>query len=194
MGFQPKGRGCDRVVVRAFPRLPVVALLRLQLARYRGTETTRVQYGVRVRAEDLEEKFPIVPIDSDAIDAARMIAEHNLPGLLVTDASGNPYAVLPAFAILRFILPRYVQDDLALAGVVGDPTPEQAQQNLAGKSVGDLLPSSVRDMPSVDARATITKVAAEMAQQRSPLMAVTKNGKLHGVITASHLLAAALKS
>jgi CBS domain-containing protein len=147
-----------------------------------------------VRAEDLEEKFPIVPIDLDAVDAARKIAEHHLPGLLVTDTAGKPYAVLPAFAILRFILPRYVQDDLALAGVLGDPTPDAAMRNLAGKTVGDLLPDYLRDMPSVDARATVTKVAAEMAQQRTQLIAVTKDGKLHGVITASRLLAAALKS
>ena len=146
-----------------------------------------------MRAEDLEEKFPIVPIDSDAVDAARKIAEHSLPGLLVTDRSGKPYAVLPAFAILRFILPRYVQDDLTLAGVLGDPTPDQAVQNLAGKTVGDVLPDYLRDIPTVDARATIIKVAAEMARARSPLIAVTKDGKLHGVITASRLLAAALK-
>ena len=147
-----------------------------------------------MRAEDLEEKFPIVPIDSDAVDAARKIAEHGLPGLLVTDRSGKPYAVLPAYAILRFILPRYVQDDLTLAGVLGEPRPDQAVQNLAGKTVGDVLPDYLRDMPSVDARDTITKVAAEMARERSPLIAVTKDGKLHGVITASRLLAAALKS
>ncbi|HXY63917.1 MAG TPA: CBS domain-containing protein [Mycobacterium sp.] len=146
-----------------------------------------------MRAEDLEEKFPIVPIDSDAVEAARKIAEHHLPGLLVTDTSGQPYAVLPAFAILRFILPRYVQDDLTLAGVVGDPTSDQAVQNLAGKTVGDVLPDYLRDIPSVDARATVTKVAAEMVRLRSPLIAVTKDGKLHGVITASRLLAAALK-
>jgi CBS domain-containing protein len=147
-----------------------------------------------VRAEDLEEKFPIVAMDSDAVDAARKIAEHCLPGLLVTDTSGKPYAVLPAFAILRFILPRYVQDDLALAGVLGDPTADAAVQNLAGKTVGDMLPDNGRDIPSVDGRATITKAAAEMARMRSPLIAVTRDGKLHGVITASRLLAAALKS
>jgi CBS domain-containing protein len=147
-----------------------------------------------VRAEDLEEKFPIVPIDSDAVDAARKIAEHHLPGLLVTDTAGQPYAILPAFAILRYILPRFVQDNLSLAGVVGDSTPDQAMQNLSGKTVGDVLPDYARDIPSVDARASITKVAAEMAQLRTPLIAVTKDGKLHGVITASHLLAAALKS
>ena len=33
-----------------------------------------------------------------------------------------------------------------------------------------------------------------MAESRTPLIAVTENGKLHGVITASRLLAAALKS
>jgi CBS domain-containing protein len=147
-----------------------------------------------VRAEDLEEKFPIVSIDADAIDAAQMIAEHTLPGLLVTDASGNPYAVLPTFALLRFILPRYVQDDLTLAGVLGQPSAGEASRNLAGKKVGDLLSGDLRDFPSIDARATITTVAAEMARARSPLIAVTKDGKLHGVITASHLLAAALKS
>jgi CBS domain-containing protein len=147
-----------------------------------------------VRAEDLEEKFPIVRIDFDAVDAARMMAEHHLPGLLVTDTSGKPYAVLPAFALLRFILPRYVRDDLALAGVLGELTADQAMQNLAGKTVGDVLPDYLRDIPSVDARATITKVAAEMVQGRAPLIAVTKDKKLHGVIFASRLLAAALKS
>jgi CBS domain-containing protein len=147
-----------------------------------------------MRAEDIAEDFPIVAVDSDAVEAARTIAEHGLPGLLVTDTSGKPYAVLPAFAILRFILPRYVQDDLTLAGVLGEPTPDQAVQNLADKTVGDVLPDYLRDMPSVDARDTITKVAAEMARARSPLIAVTKDRKLHGVITASRLLAAALKS
>jgi CBS domain-containing protein len=157
------------------------------------SSTLSATYGVGVRAEDLEEKFPIVRIDSDAIDAVRTIAEHGLPGLLVTDPSGKPHAVLPAFAMLRFILPRYVQDDLTLAGVLGAPAPDQAMQNLAGKTVGDVLPAEARDIPSVDARASITKVAAEMVRTRSPLIAVTKDRKLHGVITASRLLAAALK-
>ena len=78
--------------------------------------------------------------------------------------------------------------------MLGEPTPDQAVQNLAGKTVGDVLPDHTRDVPSVDARATVTKAAAEMARLRSPLIAVTKDGKVHGVITASRLLAAALKS
>jgi len=147
-----------------------------------------------VRAEDLDEQFLIVTVDSDALDAARMIAEHSLPGLVVADTSEKPYAVLPASEMLRFVLPRYVQDDLALAGVLGDAIADHATQNLAGKTVGDLLPKHPRNVTSIDARASVFKVAAEMVQLRSPLIAVTKNGKLHGVITASRLLAAALKS
>jgi CBS domain-containing protein len=147
-----------------------------------------------VRAEDLDEQFPIVTMDSDALDAARMIAEHHLPGLVVADTSGKPYAVLLASEMLRFVLPRYVQDDLALAGVLGDAIADHATQNLAGKTVGDILPNHPRNVTSVDARASAFKVAAEMVQLRTPLIAVTKDGKLHGVITASRLLAAALKS
>ena len=147
-----------------------------------------------MRAEDIAEEFPVVRIDSSALDAARMLAEHRLPGLLVTDTSGMPYAVLTASQVLRFIVPRYVQDDLALAGVLGDSTADQATRNLAGKTVGDLLPDYLRNIKSADARDTVIKVAAQLAQLRSPLIAVTKNGRLHGVITASRLLAAALKS
>jgi CBS domain-containing protein len=153
------------------------------------------KYCVVVRAEDLDETFPIVPIGSDAVEAARLIAEHSLPALLVTDTSGKPYAILPAVEILRFILPRYVRDDLALAGVLGESAADQAAQNLAGKTVADVLSADLRkNIRSVDAHDTVIKVAAEMAQLRSPLIAVMKNGSLHGVITASRLLAAALKS
>jgi CBS domain-containing protein len=146
-----------------------------------------------VRAADLDEQFPIVQIDSDAMDAARMIAEHSLPGLVVADASHKPYAVILASEMLHFVLPRYVQDNVTLAGVLGDSLSDHAR-NLSGKKVADLLPKDLRKVPCVDARDGVIKVAAEMSEQRCPLMAVTEGGTLHGVITASRLLAAALKS
>jgi CBS domain-containing protein len=147
-----------------------------------------------VRAEDLDEQFPIVQVDSDAMDAARMIAEHGLPGVVVADTSHKPCAVILASEMLPFVLPRYVQDNMTLAGVLGDALADHANENLAGKTVGDVLPKQPRKIPCVDARDGVMKVAAEMAQQRTPLIAVTKHGTLHGVITASRLLAAALKS
>jgi CBS domain-containing protein len=146
-----------------------------------------------VRAEDLDEQFPIVDVDCDALEAARMIAEHGLPGVIVVDASRKPHAVLLASEVLHLILPRYVQDNVMLAGVMGDALADHAQC-LAGKTVGEVVPKPPRRVPTVDVGDGVIKVAAEMAQLRCPLIAVTKNGTLHGVITASRLLAAALKS
>jgi CBS domain-containing protein len=147
-----------------------------------------------MRAEEIAEDFPAVGIDSDALDAARLLAEHHLPGLLVTDTSGKSFAVLPAFQVLGFIVPRYVLDDPALAGVLSESMGDDAAERLRGKTVREVLPERLLDVPPVDAHDTIINVAATMVRLNSPLIAVTKNGNLHGVITASCLLAAALKS
>lgn len=145
-----------------------------------------------MRAEEIAEDFPVVSVDSDALNAARMLAEHGLPGLLVTGASGKPYAVLPASQVVRFIVPSYVQADPALAGVLNESMADRAAEYLGGKTVRDVIPDQLRNIPAADADDTIIEVAAVMARLRSPLIAVVKHGRLHGVITASRLLAAAL--
>ncbi len=78
-----------------------------------------------MHAEDIVEEFPVVSVDSNALDAARMMAEHRLPGIVVTDSSGLPYAVLPASQVVRFIVPSYVQDDPSLAGVIDESWADQ---------------------------------------------------------------------
>ena len=146
-----------------------------------------------MHAEEIAEDFPVVTIDSDALDAARMLAEHRLPGIVVTDSSGRPYAVLPASQVVRFIVPKYIQDDPSLAGVLNEAMADRAAEKLSGKTVRDVLPEHLLDVPAAHADDTIIEVAAIMARLRSPLIAVVKDGKLHGVITASRLLGAALK-
>jgi CBS domain-containing protein len=145
-----------------------------------------------MHAEDIAEDFPVVSIDSGALDAARLLAEHRLPGIVVTDSAGKPYAVLPASQVVRFIVPRYVLDDPALARVLNDSAADRAAQKLGGKTVRDVLPEHLVDVPAANADDTIIEVAALMVRLRSPLVAVLKNGKLHGVISASRLLSAAL--
>ncbi|HTX95924.1 MAG TPA: CBS domain-containing protein [Mycobacterium sp.] len=146
-----------------------------------------------MRAEQIAEDFPVVSIEADALEAARMLAEHTLPGLLVTDTSGRPYAVLPASQVVRFIVPRYVQDDPSLAGVLNESTADRCAEKLSGKKVRDVLPDHLVDIPPANADDTIVEVAALMARLRSPLVAVVKEGELIGVITASRVLAAALR-
>jgi CBS domain-containing protein len=158
------------------------------------TGPLRQTYCVSVRAEDLDEKFPVVNIDSNALDAVRLLAEHRLNGLVVvTDTSETPYAVLPASQVVRFIVPGYVQDDPGLAGVLTESMADHAAEKLSGKTIRDVLPKQRQHIPVADADDTIIEVAETMARLRSPLVAVVKDGKLHGVITASRLLAAALK-
>jgi CBS domain-containing protein len=146
-----------------------------------------------MRAAELAEDFPVVTVDSDALAAARLLAEHRLPGILVTDSSGKPYAVLPASQVVRFLVPRYVQDDPSLAGVLNESMADRAADKLGSKTVRDVLPEKLVKLASAHADDTIIEVAALMAQLRSPLIAVVKDDRLLGVITASHLLAAALK-
>lgn len=145
-----------------------------------------------MHAEEIAEDFPVVTVDSDALGAARLLAEHRLHGIVVTDNSGKPYAVLPASQVVRFIVPGYVQDDPALAGVLNESVADRAADKLSGKTVGDVLPEHLREVPPADADDTIIQVATVMARLHSPLIAVVKDGTLHGVITASRLLSAAL--
>jgi CBS domain-containing protein len=145
-----------------------------------------------VHAGDIAEDFPVVSMESPALDAARMLAEHRLPGVVVTDRSGRPHAVLPASQVVRFIVPRYIQDDPSLAGVLDESVADRCGERLGGKKVRDVLPDHLLDVPFVDADDTLIEVAAIMARHRSPLLAVMKDDELQGVITASRLLAATL--
>ena len=135
----------------------------------------------------------MVSVDSNALDAARMLAEHRLPGILVTDASGKPYAVLPASQVVRFLVPSYVQDDPSLAGVLTESIADDVADRLGNKTVRQVLPEHLTDIPAANADDTIIEVAALMAHNRTPLIAVMKDGTLHGVITASRLLDCALR-
>ncbi len=145
-----------------------------------------------MRAEQIAEDFPVVRSDSDAIDAVRLIAEHRLPGLVITDPSGRPLQILPASEVVRLLLPAYIQDDPALAGVIGELNADRVAEKLSGKSIAEILPKTAAQLASVSAGDTIIEVAAVMARERSPLAAVVTDGRLIGVITASRLLDVAL--
>jgi len=147
-----------------------------------------------MRAAEIDEEFPVVDIDSPALEAARMLAEHCLPGIVVVSADGQLYAVLPASQVVRFIVPRYVQDDPLLARVLAESMAGRAVETLGGKTIRELLPRRQRTLPTVDADDTIVEVATIMGRLQTPLIAVMKQGKLHGVITASRLSALALLS
>ena len=98
-----------------------------------------------------------------------------------------------ASQVVRFIVPSYVQEDPLLARVLAESVADRAVDALGGKTIRELLPQQRRRLPIANADDTILEVATIMGMMRSPLIAVMKQGKLHGVITASRLSAMALK-
>lgn len=142
-------------------------------------------------ARDLARDYPTVALNTDALDAARLLAEHRLPGLIVLDDNGRPYTVLPGSQVLRFVVPTYVQDDPALARVYDEKSADQLCATLSNRQVRDVLPprKDVMDLPIVAHDATAIEVAAVMASVRSPIVAVVDGSRLLGAITVSGLLA-----
>jgi CBS domain-containing protein len=145
-----------------------------------------------VRARDLAVEYEAVDVDSDAIQAARLMAEHKLPGLLVLDSRGEPKAILPASQMIKVLVPAYVVEDPTLAAVVDEKHADRLCQALSGRTVGDCLQDKAARPPIADPEDTALEVAALMARVRSPLVAVVQRADdgphLLGVITASHLL------
>ena len=145
-----------------------------------------------MRADQIAEEFPEVTLDSNALEAVRLLSTRRLPGLVVTDTAGAPVTILPASQVVRLLVPPYVQEDPSLAGVLSESMADRVADKLGGKTVDEVLPKPAPVMTTVKADDTIIEVAAAMARNRSPLVAVVGDEGIVGVITASRLLEVAL--
>ncbi|MEU6038297.1 CBS domain-containing protein [Actinomadura sp. NPDC047616] len=147
-----------------------------------------------MQAHELARPFPVTRLDADALEAARMLAEQRLPGLIVVDDEEHPVAVLPGSQILRFVVPRYVQDDPTLARVYDEGHADRMCQRLGGRKVRDvLIPERAPHLPVVPGDAQAMEIAALMADAHSPVVAVVDGhergrARLIGAITVSDLL------
>lgn len=141
-----------------------------------------------MHANEMAEEFPVIDMDSDALAAARLLADNRLPAIVVTDQSGAPQWILPASQVVRFLVPTYVQDDPSLAGVLSELAADRIVDKLKGRTVRSLLPKEPAELPRVNADDTIVEVAAIMARLRCPLVAVMQGKTMIGAISASRLL------
>ncbi|MFC9083313.1 CBS domain-containing protein [Streptomyces sp. NPDC057062] len=145
-----------------------------------------------MRARDLAEPHPFVTTDDDAIDAARMLAEQSPSALLVLDTDNQPYAVVPGSQLIRQLIPAYIAEDPAPAGVGGDQHDGELAERLAGLTVAEWAPRRLYPPPVVGPDAWPMEVAALMARTPSPLVAVIERDRngvtLLGTITAARLL------
>ncbi|GAA1689618.1 CBS domain-containing protein [Nonomuraea maheshkhaliensis] len=145
-----------------------------------------------MRARDLAVEFPTVTLGTPALEAAKLLADLDLPGLILVDESGRPHSILPGTQVLRLAVPAYCQDDPALARVVDEAHADRFLHRLGGKSVRECLPEQRRELPVADPDATVLELAALMARTHSPLVAVVEGDRLLGAVTLQSLLDRAL--
>jgi CBS domain-containing protein len=148
-----------------------------------------------MQARDLVAPFPTVQPETPAVEAARLLAGQNLPGVIVVNAAGRPLTILPGTQVLRMAVPLYIQEDPALARVVDEAAADVFVRELGERTVAECLPSERRELPVVGPDATVLEIAALMARLRSPLVAVAdEDGILAGAITLDALLDRVLAS
>ncbi|HEY3014218.1 MAG TPA: CBS domain-containing protein [Nocardioides sp.] len=145
-----------------------------------------------MQAHELAAPYPTVRMDTSALDAARLIVDLARPGLIVVDANEHPIAILPNSQVLRVMIPGYVQDDPTLARVLDEAYADQISDVLSQRTVADMLPRDRVTLPVVAPDDTALEIAAIMAANRSPIVAVveerSKTAPMLGAITVSILL------
>ena len=142
-----------------------------------------------MRARDLATPYPSVAPDTPAEEAARLLAEEAVEGVFVQDDQGELQGVVADTTLLAFLLPRYLAEDRALVGVLGEDVADALWQRLRGRTVRDLLPASTAGLPEVDGNDTLVKVAATLVRSGASLVAVRdRDGRLLGGITTSQLI------
>lgn len=143
-----------------------------------------------MRARELAEQHPMVDLDTDALVAARLMAQQQLPGLVVRGEGKHPFIVLPGSQVLRFVIPTYLQDNPALARVVDEKAADRCAESLAGRTVRDVMPAQqhVTSVPKVNHDDTLIEVAAIMANRHSPIVVVVDRDEVLGTITIRRLL------
>jgi CBS domain-containing protein len=142
-----------------------------------------------MRARDLATPYPSVAPDTPAEEAARLLAEEPVEGVFVQDDQGELQGLVADTTLLAFLLPRYLAEDRALVGVLGEDVADALWQRLRGRTVRDLLPVSTAGLPEVDGNDTLVKVAATLVRSGASLVAVRdRDGRLLGGITTSQLI------
>lgn len=142
-----------------------------------------------MQAGDIAHHVPTVTADDTVAKAVRVMVVSRLPGLIVVDDRGRPTVVLPGTQVLRLAVPREYQADPALARTIDEAHADIFWLELGDMVVRDCLPSSSTTPVTVPRNATLLEVAALMARQHSPLVAVVeRDGTLVGAITLERLL------
>ena len=128
-----------------------------------------------MRAADLQVALPVVRRETTAVEAARLIAEGGLVGLVIANDAGTPVAILSAVDVLQLMVPDYVLDDPSLAGVFDEKGATELWESLDRRTIAELMDDNrvaVRKILAVDPGDTLIEVAARMVEARTQIVRV----------------------
>ena len=92
-----------------------------------------------MRAEQLAEQVPTVQRATTGAEAARVVAEYRLSGLVVAGEDGVPIAVIPGSQLLGLVLPQYVRDEPNLSHAYDERGADELCSALNRATIGELL-------------------------------------------------------
>lgn len=142
-----------------------------------------------MQARDIAVHVPTVTMEDRVAKAVGVMAVSRLPGLIVVDKLSRPKWVLPGSQVLRLAVPEAFQEDPALVRTIDEAHADRFWTELGDRTVGDCVPRSPTRPVTVASDATLLEVAALMARQHSPLVAVVDDvGALVGAITLDRLI------
>ncbi|MGI5148306.1 CBS domain-containing protein [Plantactinospora sp. CA-294935] len=143
-----------------------------------------------MQAQQIAAVVPTVTVRDSVARAVRLMALRRLPGMIVVDDRGRPKTVLPGTQVLRMAVPRAYREDPVLARTIDEAHADLFWEELDNLTVGDCLFREPDRVTTVGLDGTLLEVAALMARQRSPLVAVVDGaGVLVGAITLDRVLA-----
>jgi CBS domain-containing protein len=147
-----------------------------------------------MRAEDLVEQIPTVRRETSGAEAARVVGEYRLSGIVVADDDGVPIAVVPGSQIFGLVLPPWVRDDRKLAHAYDEKAADELCRSLRSATIGALLDEeklTAHEPPSVLPEDTLIEIASVMDEGHYPIILVRdRDGTYHGVLMMSRVLAA----
>ncbi len=154
-----------------------------------GRLDRRIEWADAMQARDIAVHVPTVTIDDAVAKAVRVMAVGRLPGLVVVDERGRPRLVLPGSQVLRLAVPEAYQEDPALVRAIDEDHADRFWMELGELTVRQCVPRNAPEPVTVRGDATLLEVAALMARQHSPLVAVVDtDGILLGAITLERLI------
>jgi CBS domain-containing protein len=133
-------------------------------------------------ARNLASPQPSVPADAPAHDAATILVRPDIAAILVVH-EGRLVGAISDEDVLRHLLPDYLRESDALARSLEEDAVRQLWSHIDGLTASDIA----REVPTVDADATLIEVAAAMVHHRSRVVGVVDD-RLIGGITIDDLL------